>query len=338
MSAAEHADRPIAWRHPGDAPLVATDVSVELPDFPIRPFAYYRLDMATRGKAPSYWLVDFHDADGQRIYSDNCSQLPASRDWHVEQSVFMGRARAASGKVIVRGISEPVDIRDVSVTPLSKAEAVAWCDAFYGTLPPIALSPPPDRWRHLSRTREKLATGNPLRMVVLGDSVANDMVNSQPQLLIERMWPGSEVLLVHSMEPEKGCSGYQQNNRIEPYVVRYNPDLLVIAGMSFGADTGPVINVIRQVRERMPEVDVVVAVASVTDLGNNDPKSLSRFFAELRDVGDCEGFGGLDIRTPWVDYVAGCGQPEDWFKRDSHHANDRGKHVMGRIFASFFTP
>jgi len=65
-----------------------------------------------------------------------------------------------------------------------------------GGLKPVRLALGPDRWRHLAATRALLQNGKPLRLLVLGDSIANDMSNSQFHLPIQRRFPKANITLL----------------------------------------------------------------------------------------------------------------------------------------------
>ena len=67
-------------------------------------------------------------------------------------------------------------------------------------------------------------------------------------------------------------------------------------------------------------------------------EEVAKFYAQLVEVRDARRFATLDLRTAWEDYVRRSPRPREWYKRDSVHANLRGKQVMGRIVARYFSP
>jgi hypothetical protein len=344
-SPATHEDAPhvttapaFAWTAPPGAPRRVTDGLATLDGFPVEPHQFYRLILTARLDAPAYWVLDFEDAAGNLLRADNYSALDPAPAGEPQTFMVLARHLAARARLGIRPISLPVDLCAARIEPVGKPDVLAWMDRLYATLPPVHLQPPPARWERLGATLAALRAGRPLRLVMLGDSVANDLANGHPQLLIERAWPGAEITFIHSMEKEKAPPGYQHDNLVEPYVIRYRPDLLVIAGMSFGGDDAAVVNVVRQVRARLPAVDVLVVNASLTERGNNRSADVAPFLARLEAAGAAERFAVLDLRRPWEEYVAASPHPDNWYKRDVHHAAERGKQVLARLFAAFFVP
>lgn len=328
-----------AWSWPAAAPLRIADGLHLLEPFPVEPFAFYRLTLTSRAATPAYWMLDFAEADGSAIRADNYSTVEPSSDWQRQEFMVMARRLAATARLGFRPIDRALDVHAATIAPVAKEQVLAWMDRLYATLPPVAAAPAaPQRWRFLERSIDTLRRAGALRLVVLGDSVANDMVNGHPHLLIERAWPGSRVTLIHAMEKEKGCPGYQHGNLVEPYVLRHEPDLLVIGGMSFGGDAAAVVSVVHQVRARRPDTDILVVNASITAAGSNSSRAVAPFLAELREAGERERFAVLDLRRPWEEYIARSPQPEAWYHRDTHHACERGKQVLARLFAAFFLP
>ncbi len=326
------------YRFVPEAPLPVPEGLVELSRFAVQPRLFYRLDFEARASVPGYWVVDFFDAADHRLYADNYSAVDAAPDWAWQTSMFMSRAAAATARLAFRPTSAPLAIRQAQISPASRAEVLAWMDAMDAGLPPIGQTAPPDFWQHLPRTRALLRAGGGLRMVVLGDSVANDLLNGHPQLLLERRWPGSEVTAIHATEPEKGCPGYQHNGCVERYALRHEPDLLVVAGMSYGGDADAVCNVVAQARAGRPDLDILVVTVSVFEAGGNSSEQLRPFLDRLQTAAATQHFAVADLRRPWEEFVARSPQPVTWYKRDSHHANDRGKHVLARLFAGLFEP
>ncbi len=58
--------------------------------------------------------------------------------------------------------------------------------------------------------------------------------------------------------------------------------------------------------------------------------------AHVRNCSD--GWSCSPTRTVWDEYMLRSYRPQDWFMRDIIHANNRGKHVLGRILARYFEP
>ena len=62
------------------------------------------------------------------------------------------------------------------------------------------------------------------------------------------------------------------------------------------------------------------------------------FPERIRAVAAEEKCEFLDMRGIWDEYVKNAGKPEEWFRRDIIHANDRGKQILGRVLERFLAP
>ena len=228
---------------------------------------------------------------------------------------------------------------------------LAWIDSLYRTVPPVRYTPAPRRSKHLPRTMETLRRRGRLRIVVLGDSIANELCNSNFHLLLERMYPGSRITLIHSIRSGTGCRWYQQANRVQDYVIDHKPDLLVIAGISNGYDYESIREVIRQVRRRSdcevmvltgcvhPRVQGEINFAGSAPMSREEAcKVILAFPKRIAAMAAAEKVELLDIRKAWDDYILASPQPHAWFMRDPVHANTRGKQVLARILLRYFAP
>ncbi|HVJ44808.1 MAG TPA: SGNH/GDSL hydrolase family protein, partial [Luteolibacter sp.] len=124
------------------------------------------------------------------------------------------------------------------------------------------------------------------------------------------------------------------------YVLRHNPDLLIIGGISQRGDIEAIRSVIHQCRAKLPELEVLLL--SPTFGGPPGPKGPSpeylAYQAALPKLAAEEKCGYFDMTTPWKAYIDNSGYALDSFKRDVVHANDRGKQILGRLMRAFFAP
>jgi hypothetical protein len=300
----------------------------------VQPLGFYRLSFEALASAPGYWTADFFRRDGSRNYADNYSSFDPATGWTHHDSVFMARHDAAQAKIAFREIATPFQVRRVHVAEIGRDQALAWGDALYAGLPPVPSSVPVHGSRCLDRTRRALRHGDTLRMVVLGDSVANDLAGSHFHLLLERAHGSGRIDLVHSCHPEKCVHAYQRPDRVKAYAVDLEPDVLVIAGMSH-RNTAAIRNIVRQVRQRL-DPDVLFTNLAITEGDGYIEGGESGFITRVVAAGSADGFAVADLRPCWEAWCAASPRPADWFRRDSHHANDRGKQVMGRLLAACF--
>jgi hypothetical protein len=185
-----------------------------------------------------------------------------------------------------------------------------------------------------------------LRIVLLGDSIANDTGCSLFETLLQHRFPHTRLEVVNSTRGVTSCIWYQQEDRVGPYVIQFHPDLLIIAGISHGYDSEAIRSVIRQVRARSnPEIMVLSDVITpqsmmeesfVRDSGlpKDDALEKIRSYPErLLQMTREEKVAFLDLRTPWNAYIQASPHPQDWFMRDAIHASSRGKQVVGHMLA-----
>ncbi len=195
----------------------------------------------------------FLDADGKEIVADDYDSIAATPTWQLYELCFRAHADARHAQIrlrrnYMRADAPPLEVKNVRVEKISPAEAAAWAAGLAGTCPVISFEPAADRGRQLPKTMAKLAAGGRLRIVMLGDSICNDTSNSLYEALIAERYPGAVIEVVTSVRGGTGCQYYKDENRVQPYVLDYRPDLVMIAGISHGFDVEAMRSVIRQIR------------------------------------------------------------------------------------------
>lgn len=219
-------------------------------------------------------------------------------------------------------------------------------DRIYADMQPLEYEPPGDRWQRLPKTMDRLRHGPRLKVVMLGDSIVNDTSRSAWEKLVERMYPECRIEKVTSVRGSTGCWYYQEPEHLQEYVLRHEPDLLMIGGISHRNDIDAVASVIRQVREAMDPDPEILLMSPV--FGSGDPREDPNwsyevpdddsFRAQLKKLGDEQRAEFLDMTGPWGRYIRTCGEDIHWFKRDIVHANARGEAILGRILERYFAP
>jgi lysophospholipase L1-like esterase len=229
--------------------------------------------------------------------------------------------------------------------PFKGLDPLQRIDALYASIPPVKYTPPADRWALLPKTMERLQNGGELRIVMLGDSIVNDTSSSRWELMLMRMYPKCKVVKVTSVRGSTGCWWYKDENRVEEYVLRHKPDLLMIGGISNKDDTDAIREVIRQVRAKIqPEILLMTG-----PFGFYDPVADKNWRPEpeaegtsyrtrLMKLAQEEKAEFIDMQGVWGTYLRECGKPRLWYMRDVVHANDRGFQVLGRILERYFAP
>jgi len=230
--------------------------------------------------------------------------------------------------------------------PNGDLDPLSRIDAIYSTMKPVTWEPPADRWNHLEKTRAKLQNGPVLNMVMLGDSIIGDTSGSQFEFLLDRAYPKSKVNKVTSVRGSTGCWWYKDENRVEEYVLKHHPDILVIGGISQRGDIEAIRSVIHQCRAKLPELEVLLlaptfgaprdphnAKWTAKPDPNGDP-----YRTGLQKLAAEEKCGFFDMTGPWWEYIQSSGYALDSFKRDVVHANDRGRQILGRLLEKFLGP
>jgi hypothetical protein len=241
-----------------------------------------------------------------------------------------------------------VNGRDAS--PMGSLSPVALADTLFLQLEPIAYRPPPGRWSRIPKTMERLRSGGTVRMVMLGDSIINNIQSSHFERLIERAYPGSRIEKIVSVRGSTGCWYYQEPEHLQNYVLRHKPDLLVIGGISQKGDVEAIRSVIRQTRAALPEVEVVVMTDVyggpwAKDLDPYDPKNAADpdpagtgYRDRLFKMAGEERVEYVNITQPWMRHLTASKQPLGAFKSDAVHANARGSQLIGRFLELYFAP
>ena len=131
---------------------------------------------------------------------------------------------------------------------------------------------------------------------------------------------------------------------MEDYVLNHNPDLLVIGGISNGNDAEAVRDVIRQVRAKQPQVEVLLLTPVFGSTRDAHIKTFTReidtttknFRYDMQKVAAEEKCAFFDMSGPWWEYIQTSGKCYGWFKGDAVHANERGCQIIARLLREWF--
>jgi len=217
-------------------------------------------------------------------------------------------------------------------------------DKIYAAMDPIQYQPPAGRFAHIPQTMKKLREGGELRMVLLGDSIMGNTSGSAFELLLMRDYPQCKVNKIPSLRSSTGCKYYCQENRVQDYVLRHNPDLLVIGGISNGGDAEAVRSVVRQVRAKKPDTEVLLLTPVFGAMRDEHIRTFTRdidtttsnFRYNMQKVAAEEKCAFFDITGPWWAYIQESGKTYGWFMGDAVHANARGCQIIGRLLEMWF--
>lgn len=317
--------------------------------FDVTPFDWYRLTFESKTAKDAYWFAVYVDASGADMPADHSGGVDASDDWTANEFFTMAKANAARGKLMFRPTYDvPEHVRNLKLTTAAPEDAAEWGDRVFAEMPPFDWQPSADRHGNMPRTMDMLGAGETVRIVMLGDSVVNDMGNAPVGPTIQRHYPGSTVQAITSVRSNGSCEYYQAADNVRKWVLSYEPDLVMIGGISNHGDMKAIRNVIRQVRAASP-ADVMLAtpappIGNPTGDGSVDTEHTPEdtngpdYAGNLRRLAEEESTEFLDMTAAWVDYARTMGPPYSYLMRDSHHINVRGRQLTTRMLERYFAP
>jgi hypothetical protein len=320
------------------------------PEVPVTPSQYYEIRFRYKCASGGFWTVSATDSAGNQL-PDIDSSLDNATEWTEARLCFRAMAGAELARVSLRATrTAPLCVDDFVLRPIDRRLAAQWADSLYKSMPPVLLPPPSGRPGLLPRAFRKLRNRETVTIVLLGDSIMNDTGNSALDVLLERQFRGASVRLANSVRGSTGCSYYAREGRVKQYVLDYQPDLLIIGGISHGYETDPIREVIRQVRAQS-QCDILILTGAVASLESRIDTYLQNsrttregalnvieaFPGRLANMAREEHVAFFDIGAAWDSYVKESAQPPSWFRRDSVHANDRGKQVLARLLLSYLS-
>jgi len=217
-------------------------------------------------------------------------------------------------------------------------------DAIYAAMDPVVYQPPAGRFAHIPKTLSKLRNGGELRMVLLGDSIMGNTAASSFDLLLMRDYPKCKIVKIASLRGSTGCTYYREENRVQDYVLKHNPDLLMIGGISNRGDAEAVRSVIQQVRAKKPDTEVLLLTPvfgsprdeHIRTYTREIDTTTSNFRFAMQKVAAEEKCAFFDMTGPWWAYIQASGKTYGWFMGDAVHANARGCQIIGRLLQTWF--
>lgn len=208
--------------------------------------------------------------------------------------------------------------------------------------PGKSTSPAGDR-AFLQRTRRLLREGGDLRLLALGDSIVNDTMRSGWVGLLQAAHPQTRIEATVYVRGGGGCQHFRAEGRIQRYVLPRRPDLVLIGGIS-QRDIVDIREVIHQLRQGLPEVEILLFTGAFGTVDPRDPAALARvrysgtgaYGRALQALALEEHCAYLDLTTPWAEYLRSSGLHPHRFYRDRVHANEYGEQILARIMLAFW--
>lgn len=241
-------------------------------------------------------------------------------------------------------MDRPPDAEGVAVI-VSPERSLADTEKIYAAMPPVTYVPPRDRWAHLAKTHKKLRGSGELRVVMLGDSLVNDTSRSNWSFALNALYPKVQIVKFTCVRGGTGCWWYRQPPRIQRYVLDFQPDLVLLGGISHQNDTDSIADVIRQIR-KASRAEIVLMTGPFGAVDPNQEAEWQKLLhpaaedyrARLLALARAEKVAFLDVQQAWGEYVRASGKPVSAFKRDGVHANAEGEQILGHILIRYFAP
>ena len=336
---------------PGQRGLVVRSGYWQTPAIRVRPFHYYRFDFTAKTEKGGLWSAVFFDADGKELVADVYDRIDGAADWQPRTFCFRGHAVARHVRLRFHADGGPLGVKTAALEEVDSAAVAEWADGIAACNPVLYYTPPQNSCARLPKTMKTLQQGGRLRIVMLGDSICNDTANSLYETLLKRACPRAEIEVVASVRGGGSCQYYKDENRVQEYVLRFQPNLVIIAGISHGYDPESIRTVIRQIKGQA-KCEIMVLTGALTPdetckegylksptlALSKALENFEKFTARMRRMADEENAEFLDMRAAWNEYVLRAPRPIEWFLRDPIHGNSRGKQVVGRILFRYFEP
>ncbi|MEX2671445.1 MAG: SGNH/GDSL hydrolase family protein [Phycisphaeraceae bacterium] len=213
-------------------------------------------------------------------------------------------------------------------------------------MPNGTFSAPRADWTHLSRTKRILNEGGELHLLALGDSIVLDTMRSGWLAKLQEAYPTAEIRGTAYVRGGGGCHHYKEEGRVAKHIVPRKPDVVFIGGIS-QKDISSIREVIHQLRDRLPNVEILLASGT---FGHVDPRDADALAANdnysgtgdwgeaLQQLAEQENCAYLDMTTPWAEYIRSSELHPHLFYRDVIHANEYGEQILAKIMMAFWNP
>jgi hypothetical protein len=330
------------------------------PLFPYTPFQYYCIQFCSCGNGipwvagmgyntnTSWGRFPSTAAQFGELQDDDWTAFSPSVNWTPRTFYTRARANAQNCSILLMGEAQ---FSNVVVTTAQNADVCRWADSVYASIPPLQFTPSAQRYQNLSRTRGKLAAGQTVRLVFVGDSIIQDMANSTLDVLLERAYPGAQVQLITTSGSGAGMDRWDSDTawrwpdvdlNLDEAVILQQPDLVLLGGISSASDWQTHFpSMIQKVRERIQarwgySVDVMLTTGAF-----GTGADVAGYGSGLQTISEQYSTSFLDLRSVTEAYftsAAQAGYNRTFFYRDVTHANHCGKQILGRILLAWFSP
>jgi len=307
----------------------------ESPPFPVEPAQYYRLTYWAKTSKPAFVGVVFYNQTGALTEGDNYAEIPVAGQWTERTLVFATKYPGVTAAVVFQPQSgHSLLFDDMRVDAISRVDARRWAERIAGEMLPIGYAPPPDAGRALPRTGARLRRGESLRVVLLGDSIANDVSNSLLDVLLEGRFPRTRLEMRFTGKGGTGWLKYQQ--QIRQRILNHQPDLVILEAISneprFIRDN--LTRIITTVRQASPRTEFLLVTPHLQSWLNQQDCGIPHREA-LAQVAREQQVEYIDLMSAWQGYLARTGKPVESLLRDVLHMNDYGRQLSAQVLAAY---
>jgi hypothetical protein len=267
-----------------------------------------------------------------------------ARRWFLLAAVLSGQLLLAADPVAPVQIDGRADSEGVYVQRKRQRTAEE-VEKLQADLPPIAYKPPADRFANLPKTDKIFQGGEELSILLLGDSIVNDTARSDWTFDLDELHPDSTIVKTTVVRGSTGCWWYREPGRVERYVLAFQPDLVLIGGISQREDIDAIRDVVGQIKSKI-DCDVLLMTGPFGRVDPTDEETWKRiaepaddsYAKKLAALAKEEKLGFLDLQRHWSEAVRASGKPVADFKRDEVHANALGEQILGQILIRHLGP
>lgn len=320
-----------------DGVLRATGGCWWSPPIELEPLQVFQVDLRVEAPQQLWWAAKHFDAEGEPVIADHYADITpeTSGDY---RSFFRVPERAATTKLLFHAKADTSwQLHELSVQPATHQALTDWWDELLASFPPLAVEPAEDRWELLPRTHAAFASGDALRVVMLGDSIINDIGNSVFELPLKAA-QGVDWQVIASVRGSTGC-GYYVNN-LDAFVHAYDPDLVIIGGRSQTADIADIETVVNRLAPRYDVLLMSAGWAAAKDgiirWQSSLPPQPGEYGDHLQSIATRQGVALFDLEGILQAYANkhdfDCRQT----LRDPVHCNDLGRAFYGTVLTTWF--
>lgn len=311
------------------------DAGWESAPFAVKPGQHYQAAFYAKAERSFYFAVVFYDAHGALLEGDYHTQGDAAAEWTQYTFIFQTKYPATTAALVYRPASGgSCYFDDIAVTAVDHTQARAWANQLYATMPPVQYQAPADAGQYLPRTLSKLRRGGPFRIVLLGDSISNDMSNSPLDVLLEEAFPKAQIETRFTGRGGTGWMKYQ--HQIAERVAAHKPDLVILLAISNEPAQIPqyLPRIIAQIRRDAPQAEMLLMTPHMLRLFRGTDAGVAHRDA-LLPIAREQKVELFDLMAATEGYLAANGKPYEWMLRDPIHMNERGRQIMARTVTAY---